>query len=702
MCNLEQEMILTIKNCNNIAVATISVEENKLNIKYAMNGAGKSTIARAIELHAKSDGSLLELTPFKFLNSKQEDQKPELSGLKNGSTVLIFNDAYINQFVFKEDEILANSFQIFFQTPEYEKHITKIEQLIAGIKDTFRESKEIDQVIGDLTTLSESFGKSKSGYSEAGALAKGLGKGNKVANIPKGLESFTAYLKSSANSKWLKWHMEGNDYSVLPDNCPYCTSETTDRKDVISQISKEFDPKSIEHLNKIMLVVESLRKYFSKDANEKLASLTHSVKGFSREEIGYLVQIKGQADTLRTKLLDLKGMSYFSLKDNEKVSSAIAELKINLSLLSELNSQTTSDLVTTINKSLDDVLAEVGVLQGEIAQQNQLLRAMIEENKLEINNFLRFAGYKYVVDVEDANQTYKMRLRHVDSAESVTKGSQHLSYGEKNAFSLVLFMYECISKKPDIIILDDPISSFDKNKKYAVIDMLFRGDESLRNRTVLMMTHDLEPVIDVIFNFPRLFAEFSNATFLDTKEGNIKEIPIARSDIMTFGEICKANINDCDEDAIKLVYLRRYYEILNSKEGPYQVLSSLLHKVPKPYKSENGNQTPLTDQEVQAAVINIKEYMPRFEYDELLAKVSDENYMTAAFKETDCNYEKLHIFRILRGSFSGSAAINNFINKTFHIENEFIMQINPRKYDIVPTFIIDECSKILFPKAAGA
>ena len=108
------------------------------------------------------------------------------------------------------------------------------------------------------------------------------------------------------------------------------------------------------------------------------------------------------------------------------------------------------------------------------------------------------------MDVEYANESYKMRLRHADFSQPVESGNQHLSYGEKNAFSLVLFMFECLSKNPDMIILDDPISSFDRNKKYAVMDMLFRGRRSLRDRTVLMMTHDLEPIIDVIYTLHRI------------------------------------------------------------------------------------------------------------------------------------------------------------------------------------------------------
>jgi hypothetical protein len=34
-------------------------------------------------------------------------------------------------------------------------------------------------------------------------------------------------------------------------------------------------------------------------------------------------------------------------------------------------------------------------------------------------------------------------------------------------------MYEVISKNPDLVVLDDPISSFDDNKKYAIMHTLF-------------------------------------------------------------------------------------------------------------------------------------------------------------------------------------------------------------------------------------
>lgn len=693
-------MKLEISNCNNIDAGTISIERNKLNIKYAMNGTGKSTIARAIELHLRGDGSIKELTPFKLLESGAKDQESKITGLDDVKTIAIFNENYINQFAFKQDEVLANSFEIFVKTANYDNHIGAIEKIITKIKNTFRDSKEIDQVISDLTTLSESFGKSQSGYSAAGALAKGIGKGNKVANIPKGLESYTAYLKSSLNSKWLKWLMEGNTYSQLPDNCPYCTSPTNDKKDVISKVSKEYDAKSIEHLNKIIAVLDSLGKYFSKDANEQLHALANNVNGLSKEQLSYLLRIKDQADTLRSKMLDLKGMTYFSMKDTEKVSDFIEKLKIDLGFLSEMNSPSTRELVDRLNKSLDDVLSNVGILQGEIAQQTRLITKTIDENKADINNFLTVAGYRYSVDVQYGNESYKMRLRHTDFSQPVERGGQHLSYGEKNAFSLVLFMFECLSKNPDVIILDDPISSFDRHKKYAVIEMLFRGGRSLRGKTVLMMTHDLEPIIDVLYTLPHRFQPLPVATFINLNAGKVAETTITREDLSTFGRICEDIVLSSENDVVRLVYLRRYFEVQNNKGLPYQLLSNLLHKRDSPFKRENGQDIPMTTDEIKLGTDEIKVKMSSFDYAQLLKKILDKSHLTKAFNEAENNYEKLQIFRILREG-SQSNVFQKFIDETFHIENEYIMQLNPRKYELVPSFIIDECNRIISSPVAA-
>jgi ABC-type lipoprotein export system ATPase subunit len=688
-------MNIEISNCNNIDTASILIKENKLNIKYAMNGTGKSTIAKAIELCISGGDGLKQLTPFKYINSTSDNETPSVKGLEKFTQVRIFDDSYINQYAFKPDEILANSFEIFVKTADYEEHMKKIEAIIANIKATFKSSKEIDQVINDLGVLSDCFGKSKTGYSESGAIAKGLGKGNKVSNVPKGLESFSAYLRSSMNVKWLRWQMEGNTFSTISSNCPYCTSPTEDKKVVISKVSDEYDAKSIEHLNKIIVVLDNLSNYFSEDANKKLTRLVNNANGLSKEEINYLVQIKLQVDTLKDKMLNLKGLTYFSIRDADQIADHFKSLKIDLEYLADLDSNNTRVITERINNSLDEVLTKIGVLKGEIAQQTILIRKTISDNNSAINEFLRCAGYKYSVDVEYEKETYKMKLKHFDFSQSVPNAGQHLSYGEKNAFSIVLFMFECLAKNPDLIILDDPISSFDKNKKYAVMDMLFKGKKSLRGKSVLMLTHDLEPVIDILYTLKRNFTQ-QYVTFIEIDKGVISEIEITKADISTFSEICLENINNNQEDIVKLVYLRRYFEIISNKGLAYELLSNLLHKRDKPIKMVSEQSIPMTENEISEASEIIMKKHQLFNYKTLLTKISNQDYLMNAYKKAKYNYEKLQIFRVLlQDNIPDTDIIKKYINEAFHIENEYIMQVNPCKFEIVPSFIIDECDKML-------
>jgi len=684
-----------IKNCNNIDEASIQIEVNRLNIKYAMNGVGKSTIARAIELQTRGNYSLRELIPFKHLESKDNLAKPTVNGIGDIQTVAIFNESYISQFAFKQDEVIANSFEIFIRTKDYDQRIEQIENIIAEIKDTFRHSEDLDKTIADLNRLSDSFGKSKSGYSAAGSLAKGLGKGNKVENVPIGLESYSDYLKSSENVRWLKWQMSGNDFLNISKHCPYCTTPTETKKETILQVSKEYDAKAIEHLNAILKVLENLKQYFTKDTNDRLSAISKNINGLSKEEINYLIHIKTQVDTLKDKLADLKGLTFFSFKDVDKVVDLFNNLKIKIEYLTDLNSDDTREVIRKINESLDSVLSKIGTLQGEVNLQKITIKKTIEDHKKEINEFLKFAGYKYFVDVEFKDDKYKMRLKHQDYSQSVSNGTQHLSYGEKNAFSLVLFMYECLSKDPDIIILDDPISSFDRNKKYAVIDMLFRRKKSLKGKTVLMMTHDFEPVIDILYNLPHKFEPIPYVSFLELKSGSINEIPITRNDIATFGQICEENIRDQSEDLIKLIYLRRYYEIINNKGMEYQLISNLLKKREKPFKRDSGNESEMATSEIEYAVREIQRKMPHFDYVAHLRTLCDDIYMAKVYKEAAFNYEKLQIFRIINKDMTGVDVIDKFINETFHIENECVMQLNPCKYEIVPQYIIEKCDSLI-------
>lgn len=197
--------------------------------------------------------------------------------------------------------------------------------------------------------------------------------------------------------------------------------------------------------------------------------------------------------------------------------------------------------------------------------------------------------------VEEEHTTdYHLILKTCDGEGVIQAANEHLSFGERNAFALVLFMYDVLKNDPDLVVLDDPISSFDGNKKFAIINMLFMGKHSLKNRTVLLLTHEFNTVIDVIYNMPYNFSPAPKAAFLTTKNGVLCEKEIKKTDIKSFGEIARNNINSGIDSLNKLVYLRRLLEIQKTDGLAWQLLSNIFHKreIPEIHFSDDTPNQP--------------------------------------------------------------------------------------------------------------
>lgn len=256
-------------------------------------------------------------------------------------------------------------------------------------------------------------------------------------------------------------------------------------------------------------------------------------------------------------------------------------------------------------------------------------------------------------------------------------------------------MHQVLSENPDIIILDDPISSFDKNKKFAILHELFRGKASLRDRTTLMLTHDIEPAIDVIKSTAKVFqGSHPSATFLSSRNGSITEVEIKSEDIHTFAKIC-TEILAIDNDAlIKAIYLRRHYEIMDNMSLEYNLFASLFKKRVRPTIQSTTENRDMTLAEKGKAELNIRQRIPEFDYDFLLSVANDDKAMKEKFFATDVGYEKIQLFRIIRGKHEDDV-ITKFINESYHIENEYVMQLNPHKFESVPEYVVGECTRLL-------
>ncbi|UUZ70034.1 AAA family ATPase [Polaromonas sp. P2-4] len=358
--------------------------------------------------------------------------------------------------------------------------------------------------------------------------------------------------------------------------------------------------------------------------------------------------VKEQIDRLSGRFVAAQRLGFSSLKDVDKVINGLNEHRIDISLFPQLNSENTQKKADIVNSVIDKLLEQAGQLQGMVKKQKLLIENLVKEHSAGINAFLVSAGYAYQVTLkDDGTGKPQLKLIHGELDGELTNVKSHLSYGERNAFALVLFMYDVLKADPDLIVLDDPISSFDKNKKYAIVDMLFRkGNGALSDKTVLLLTHDLEPVVDMLVHHTDRFKK-PFATFLHNSAGTLTEKNFERIDIKTFIEITSRNIAADCHALNKLIYLRRRYEVANEKGLAYQVISNIVHKRPVPQLHEGEQDRDMTRQEIQDGCNEISGFIPEFDYQTLLDLVTDDQKLIALYNGTESNYEKLHLYRIL-------------------------------------------------------
>lgn len=95
-------MLVKLEKCNNIETGSVELKEQRLNIKYAINGSGKTTIAKAIlasirERLGTEKDALATLTPFKY--RKDSSGRPEVTGTETINSVRVFDEGYLNEIV---------------------------------------------------------------------------------------------------------------------------------------------------------------------------------------------------------------------------------------------------------------------------------------------------------------------------------------------------------------------------------------------------------------------------------------------------------------------------------------------------------------------------------------------------------------------------------------------------------------------------
>jgi wobble nucleotide-excising tRNase len=316
-------------------------------------------------------------------------------------------------------------------------------------------------------------------------------------------------------------------------HCPYCFQEvTTDyKKGLIESIERVFSKEFDEHQEKleksIILEVEvDFNGYDAIDSKMVLAC-KNKVEEINKEIIKIREIILKKINHPYTPITDFETELTDRLEEYEelrkklqneidKYNEAVGKVGILEKKLSDDNALIAHyELASEIDrweqakKDLEIAKKAVEDSNKEIKEKNdvlELLRAKKKNIKIAvnlINNSLRYVFFsKDRLEIKVENEKYVLYSRGIPVKPN------NVSLGERNIIALCYFFTELISNqeakdgytKKSVVIIDDPVSSFDIENKVGIMSLLKNKVSSIIKNNdesqVVVLTHDMQCYYD--------------------------------------------------------------------------------------------------------------------------------------------------------------------------------------------------------------
>ena len=445
----------------------LTIDDAQVSIVLGGNGSGKSTIARALS----GDGVNKDV---EFLDKEEKT----LSG--DCSNVHVFNEEYVikNFRTYKLDYLepvvlLGKSGDILDKIDKVEKNIVELKKKKLGIKDA---------IFGCLSNEIESCLDNKIGvftirdYINSCIKNELDGFGNDNYDIDRLFDNLLDDGEIDLNM-YLRW-IDLGCYEA--------------RRDLSSELyTEEFDEEGIP------VLIENEDWYKNDEFLDSYDKELEDVDGQMRECIyGIYQEIEDESkhfdyfDWVRLRE-SRYSYCYDLLSSLYKFYPAVySKFKDGFSKDGERSMY--QSLTSEINKLRD----EVDELRKKLEHENK--RNSSEEVIKYMNRWLRLVFGENLISIE-ANRQLGYNLKNLKD-QVIPPG--RLSLGEQNILALCYFFVAKVSggrlgdygNSNQIILLDDPVSSFDYNNKYGVMQVLnhiaglVSGDKS--ESKMLIMTHD--------------------------------------------------------------------------------------------------------------------------------------------------------------------------------------------------------------------
>ncbi|HMM00001.1 MAG TPA: hypothetical protein PKC96_01500 [Bacilli bacterium] len=658
-------MKIQIQNYNNISNLTYEIQNNHINFLFGISGSGKSSIASAL---ANQDE----------LPHLQIGAKPgTMNVLVDGSTVShdrikIFDMNYCNDVLIEKTK-KSDIYSILYGEGG------KIEECkssyLSAINDLLLVKDKVVFTLSDIRDIVDELkvAYKKDKYSSACLIHK----------MTKNVESLPNYRNViTYSSKEIKWVLDGTKMLPFADGkCPFCGSKLKNRRKEQIESIISFDSKTFEKINS------------KTDAFLHLGIVLPDWK--KKREIALFDKRLKEMFALKPEL-----ESFCSFLDISSINNA--------QFFSTLSVPTPSTRCKKLFPEIYDAFIAFSGKAKDVKRTYGALKAETEKtlNKHSkiINEKLNILGipYKFCKTLfsEDEKEAEYV-IAHNQDINEVNDMSLSLSFGEKNLISLLLFLLA--NSKYEMLVIDDPASSFDEYRRKVIFDIIYELHE---NSTVLVLSHDLVFAKFAVFHSEKsikeisshkdvspLQARFANDTgFIDYLETFDKDEirPIKSSDFDSLESFIDKRLSSFagNMNYQISINLRLYFEVTNkvSKNSViYQYLSAIIHKtkyeeIIELLKSKKTNENKILKQ-IRDKSGHV--FGP-------LSITYNEEIDTSAFS----NFEKVFLARESLGRGKHLQAIKDELNNIVHLNCAYAICLNPYSFSYFSKFVYDYISKI--------
>lgn len=723
---------LELQNCRNIRSLESSplvIARNSLNIFFGSNGTGKTTLCKALE-HAVLDDveGATDLEPFAFREANNFALKPEAKVFPKPKNLCFFNDEWIQDHCFVSSSIHENAFELYVRNKEIRKQEKKRDAYIVALRHAL-DSDEMMKTEKILSSLQSNLGKTnKDGaFTAAAPIIKAYKNGSPLEPLPQFLHPVVKGLVDADKALWLKWRTEPHG-STPTDICPYCGTRDPERIKDCFEYDTSRSNDAIKQWEKVASAYHEHREILSRPCAHLLREIIISNKAPDALQLEQLASMEIKVK----ETLEAINMIREALQKPQNIEAAelISELEPCAITLSSCNLflKTKKGSTTIPEKALKGVINAINKIvaaQADLNKDSKKLIAQvassIEGHVEEINRFLTQCGYNYEIKIECNIQSSEAQifLVPIGASKSVTNPKEALSYGEQNALSLILFMHEAIKAPDGLIVLDDPISSFDYDKRYGVLYALFSShrtvfSENLNRKTVVVATHDPLVVRDLLtIKIPGRRNRSTKGLFLSiNKKGQLCSKELRNDSMAPYTQLLRKEIERCKDRPriFGYVRVRQYCELLrkNSLERrtryawTFALLSSIIHGKDRDATMKDLGWADEHKRDVEMCENLVKDLTGwKIDFwDEVKFYADCMGHLIGLYDEPDLSsHDKLLLVRLMLkrdASLADSTnIIKRFADEECHIGGSYLYQLDEQEFDQVPFYVVDWCDAVV-------